>query len=166
MFVRSLAVLLFAVAFAFAAPSNAGNAQSSAANTQVANTQAAPAQPAGESPVAEAPAEMVPVDVMQEELALRDSVMQIRDSLCAVEKDSLRKSVVVEEAKCANWEQSYQVMKQNNEVCAKALGIAIEASEKDKDRADEERRKAAVMSSSSFMGGLLVGALLFWLIFD
>ena len=29
-----------------------------------------------------------------------------------------------------------------------------------------ERRKAAVMSSSSFMGGLLVGALLFWLIFD
>lgn len=160
MLVRLLAVLLFAVAFAFAAPSNAGNVQPNAANTQ-----AAPAQSAGESSAA-APAEMVPVDVMQEELALRDSVMQIRDSLCAVEKDSLRKSVVVEEAKCANWEQSYQVMKQNNEVCAKALGIAIEASEKDKDRADEERRKAAVMSSSSFMGGLLVGALLFWLIFD
>ena len=159
MLMRSLAVLLFAVAFAFAAPSNAGNAQ-------VANTQAVPAQPAGESPATEAPAEMVPVDVMQEELAIRDSVMQLRDSLCTVEKDSLRKSVVVEEAKCANWEQSYQVMKQNNEVCAKALGIAIEASEKDKDRADEERRKAAVMSSSSFMGGLLVGALLFWLIFD
>ncbi len=158
MFVKSFAVLLFAVAFAFAAPSNAGNAQ-------VANTQAVPAQPAGESPAA-APAEMVPVDVMQEELALRDSVMQVRDSLCMVEKDSLRKTVVVEEAKCANWEQSYQTMKQNNEVCAKALGIAIEASEKDKGRADEERRKAAVMSSSSFMGGLLVGALLFWLIFD
>jgi hypothetical protein len=158
MFVKSFAVLLFAVAFAFAAPSNAGN-------TQVANSQAVPAQPAGESPAA-APAEMVPVDVMQEELSLRDSVMQVRDSLCMVEKDSLRKTVVVEEAKCANWEQSYQTMKQNNEVCAKALGIAIEASEKDKDRADEERRKAAVMSSSSFMGGLLVGALLFWLIFD
>ncbi len=164
MFVKSFAVLLFAVAFAFAAPSNAGNAPSNAGKTQVANSQAAPAQPAGESPAA--PAEMVPVDVMQEELSLRDSVMQVRDSLCMVEKDSLRKTVVVEEAKCANWEQSYQVMKQNNEVCAKALGIAIEASEKDKDRADEERRKAAVMSSSSFMGGLLVGALLFWLIFD
>ena len=147
MFVKSFAVLLFAVAFAFAQPASP-----------------VPAQPAGESPAALA--EMVPVDVMQEELALRDSVMQVRDSLCTVEKDSLRKSVVVEEAKCANWEQSYQVMKQNNEVCAKALGIAIEASEKDKDRADEERRKAAVMSSSSFMGGLLVGALLFWLIFD
>ncbi|MBO6136681.1 MAG: hypothetical protein J6P30_08935 [Fibrobacter sp.] len=148
MFVKSFAVLLFAVAFAFAQPASP-----------------VPAQPAGESPAA-APAEMVPVDVMQEELALRDSVMQVRDSLCMVEKDSLRKTVVVEEAKCANWEQSYQVMKQNNEVCAKALGIAIEASEKDKGRADEERRKAAVMSSSSFMGGLLVGALLFWLIFD
>ncbi|WP_458450959.1 hypothetical protein [Fibrobacter sp.] len=165
MFVKSFAVLLFAVALAFAAPSNAGNAPSNAGNTQVANSQAVPAQPAGESP-AVAPAEMVPVDVMQEELSLRDSVMQVRDSLCMVEKDSLRKTVVVEEAKCANWEQSYQTMKQNNEVCAKALGIAIEASEKDKDRADEERRKAAVMSSSSFMGGLLVGALLFWLIFD
>jgi hypothetical protein len=164
MLLRSLAVLFFAVAFALAAPSKAGDAQSNAANTQVANTQAA--QPAGESPAVEAPVETVPVDVMQEELAIRDSVMQLRDSLCTVEKDSLRKSVVVEEAKCANWEQSYQVMKQNNEVCAKALGIAIEASEKDKDRADEERRKAAVMSSSSFMGGLLVGALLFWLIFD
>lgn len=164
MFVKSFAVLLFAVALAFAAPSNAGNAPSNAGNTQVANSQAVPAQPAGESPAA--PAEMVPVDVMQEELSLRDSVMQVRDSLCMVEKDSLRKTVVVEEAKCANWEQSYQTMKQNNEVCAKALGIAIEASEKDKDRADEERRKAAVMSSSSFMGGLLVGALLFWLIFD
>ena len=148
MFVKSFAVLLFAVAFAFAQPASP-----------------VPAQPAGESPAA-APAEMVPVDVMQEELSLRDSVMQVRDSLCMVEKDSLRKTVVVEEAKCANWEQSYQTMKQNNEVCAKALGIAIEASEKDKDRADEERRKAAVMSSSSFMGGLLVGALLFWLIFD
>ena len=116
--------------------------------------------------VSGAPAEQVSAAEFREELAIRDSVMQLRDSLCTVEKDSLRKSVVVEEAKCANWEQSYQVMKQNNEVCAKALGIAIEASEKDKDRADEERRKAAVMSSSSFMGGLLVGALLFWLIFD
>ena len=116
--------------------------------------------------VSGAPVEQVSAAEFREELALRDSVMQLRDSLCAVEKDSLRKSVVVEEAKCANWEQSYQVMKQNNEVCAKALSIAIEASEKDKDRADEERRKAAVMSSSSFMGGLLIGALLFWLIFE
>ena len=111
-----------------------------------------------------APSEQVPVDVMQEELAMRDSVMQVRDSLCAVEKDSLRKAIVVEDAKCANWEQSYQTMKQNNEVCAQALGVAIDVNEKNKEKVDEEKRKAATMSSTSFMGGLAVGLLVMWLI--
>ena len=101
---------------------------------------------------------------MQEELALRDSVMQVRDSLCVVEKDSLRKAVVVEEAKCANWEQSYQTMKQDNEVCAKALGVAIEVNEKSKDKVDDEKKKAAAMSSTSFFGGLAIGLLVMWLI--
>lgn len=120
---------------------------------------------ANTAPVAtETPAEQVPVDVMQEELAMRDSVMQVRDSLCAVEKDSLRKAVVVEEAKCANWEQSYQTMKQNNEVCAQALGVAIDVNEKNKDKADDERKKAATMTSTSFMGGLAIGLLVMWLI--
>lgn len=120
---------------------------------------------ANSAPVAtETPAEQVPVDVMQEELAMRDSVMQVRDSLCAVEKDSLRKAVVVEEAKCANWEQSYQTMKQNNEVCAQALGVAIDVNEKNKDKADDERKKAATMTSTSFMGGLAIGLLVMWLI--
>jgi len=122
---------------------------------------------AQESPVVEAAADpVVAASVVREELAMRDSVMQIRDSLCKVEKDSLRSAIVVEQAKSTNWEQSYQVMKQNNEVCAKALGVAIEANEKNKDSAAEERKKAAVMGSSSFFGGVLVGALLFWLIFD
>lgn len=118
------------------------------------------------APAAATPAssEQVPVDVMQEELAMRDSVMQVRDSLCAVEKDSLRKAIVVEDAKCANWEQSYQTMKQNNEVCAQALGVAIDVNEKNKEKVDEEKRKAATMSSTSFMGGLAVGLLVMWLI--
>lgn len=103
---------------------------------------------------------------LRQELSVRDSVMQVRDSLCGVEKDSLRTAVVIEQAKCANWEQSYQTVKKDNEVCAQALGVAIEANQRDKDSAAEERKKAAVMSSSSFFGGLLVGGLLFWLIFD
>lgn len=142
------AVVLFLVAFAFAAETvPAGNA------------------PAGDAPVVpEASVEQVPVDVMQEELALRDSVMQVRDSLCAVEKDSLRKALVVEDAKCGNWEQSYQTMKENNEVCAKALGVAIDVNEKNKAKADEERKKAATMGTSSFLGGLAVGLLVMWLI--
>ena len=142
------AVVLFLVAFTFAAETvPAGNA------------------PAGDAPVVpEASVEQVPVDVMQEELALRDSVMQVRDSLCAVEKDSLRKALVVEDAKCGNWEQSYQTMKENNEVCAKALGVAIDVNEKNKAKADEERKKAATMGTSSFLGGLAVGLLVMWLI--
>ncbi len=120
--------------------------------------------PSGSATAESSPAETVPVDVMQEELALRDSVMQVRDSLCVVEKDSLRKAVVVEEAKCANWEQSYQTMKQDNEVCAKALGVAIEVNEKSKDKVDDEKKKAAAMSSTSFFGGLAIGLLVMWLI--
>lgn len=120
--------------------------------------------PSGSASAESSPAEMVPVDVMREELALRDSVMQVRDSLCVVEKDSLRKAMVVEEAKCANWEQSYQTMKQNNEVCAKALGIALEVNEKTKNKADDEKKKAAAMSSTSFFGGLGIGLLVMWLI--
>ena len=145
---KFLAVVLCVVALAFAAETApAGNA------------------PAGEAPaVSDAPAEQVPVDVMQEELAVRDSVMQVRDSLCAVEKDSLRKALVVEDAKCANWEQSYQTMKQNNEVCAKALSVSIDVNEKNKQKADDERKKAATMGTSSFLGGLAVGLLVMWLI--
>lgn len=147
--VKHFLVVLFCVAaFAFAA----GNAPAS--DVPTANAPAA----------SEASAEQVPVDVMQEELAMRDSVMQIRDSLCAIEKDSLRKAVVVEEAKCANWEKSYQTMKQNNEVCAQALGVALDVNEKSKEKVDDEKRKAATMSGSSFLGGLGIGLLVMWLI--
>ena len=103
---------------------------------------------------------------VSEEIAVLDSVMQVRDSLCSIEKDSLRKSLVVEEAKCANWEQSYETMKKDNAVCAQALAVSIEVNEKSKEKADNERKQAAMMSSTSFLGGLGLGMLLFWLIFD
>lgn len=120
------------------------------------------AQPA--DPVSTEAVGQIAVSEVQAELAMRDSVMQERDSLCAVEKDSLRKAVVVEEAKCANWEQSYQTMKQNNEVCAQALGIALEVNEKTKDKAEEERKKMTMMGGSSFLGGIGIGLLIMWLI--
>ena len=63
------------------------------------------------------------------ELAVRDSVMAVRDSACTVEKQSLRSDLEIEKAKCENWEQSYNALKKNNETCAKALGIAMEASQ-------------------------------------
>ena len=120
--------------------------------------------PAPTDPTVDTSVEQVPVDVMQEELSVRDSVMQLRDSLCMVEKDSLRKAVVVEEAKSANWEKSYQTMKADNEVCAKALGVALGVNEKSKENADEEKKKAAMMGGTSFLSGLGIGLLIMWLI--
>ena len=152
---RFLVVLFCVATFAFAA--------APADNAPAGNAVAASAAPVDSAP---AVASESPVDVMQEELAMRDSVMQVRDSLCTVEKDSLRKAIVVEEAKCANWEQSYQTVKRDNEVCAQALGTTLEINEKNKEKADDERRKAAMSSGMSFTSGLLLGALLFWLIFD
>ena len=113
--------------------------------------------PAPTDPTVDTSVEQVPVDVMQEELSLRDS-------LCMVEKDSLRKAVVVEEAKSANWEKSYQTMKADNEVCAKALGVALGVNEKSKENADEEKKKAAMMGGTSFLSGLGIGLLIMWLI--
>ena len=115
-------------------------------------------------PVSSEAVGQVSVSEVQSELAMRDSVMQVRDSLCMVEKDSLRKAVVVEEAKCANWEQSYQTVKKDNEVCAQALGVAIELNETNKNAADEERKNAAMTTGSSFLGGLGIGLLIMWLI--
>lgn len=103
---------------------------------------------------------------LKEEIAVRDSVMAVRDSSCSVEKDSLRAALQVEQNKCANWEQSYNTIKRDNEVCAQALRVSIGVNEKRKERSEEERREMQMMGSTSFLGGLGLGMLLFWLIFD
>ena len=92
--------------------------------------------------------------------------MAIADSSCSVEKDSLRAALNSEKAKGENWEKSYETMKKSNETCAKALSVSIGVSENSKEKRDEERREAAMMSGSAFLGGLGLGMLLFWLIFD
>ena len=88
------------------------------------------------------------------------------DSSCSMEKDSLRAALNSEQAKTKNWEQSYETMKKSNETCARALSVSIEANEKSKEKEKQSKSQAAMMTSSSFMGGLAVGMLLFWLIFD
>ena len=55
-------------------------------------------------------------------------------------------------------------MKQNNEVCAQALGVALDVNEKGKEKVDDEKRKASTMTGTSFLGGLGVGLLVMWLI--
>lgn len=107
------------------------------------------------------------------ELAVRDSVMAVRDSACTVEKQSLRSDLEIEKAKCENWEQSYNTLKKNNETCAKALSVAIEASQEqtEKQKAKEEAEKEKegfnrMMTGASMATGFGLGMLIMWLIID
>ena len=107
------------------------------------------------------------------ELAVRDSVMSIRDSACTVEKQSLRSDLEVEKTKCENWEQSYNTLKKNNETCAKALSVAMQASQeqaekqKAKDaKAKEDEKNSMMMQSASMLGSFGLGMLIMWLILD
>lgn len=100
------------------------------------------------------------------ELAHRDSLMAVADSSCSVEKDSLRAALNSEQAKTKNWEQSYETMKKSNETCAKALSVSVGVNEKNQEKEKQSRSQAAMMTSSSFFGGVALGMLLFWLIFD
>ena len=157
---KILFALLFCIVAAFAADKPVANAK--AANSVPAESvSAAPADSAAEM---SAPQETC--SEFKSELAHRDSLMAVADSSCSVEKDSLRAALNSEQAKSKNWEQSYETMKKSNETCAKALGVSIEVSEKSKEKEKQSRSQAAMMTSSSFFGGIALGMLLFWLIFD
>ena len=101
---------------------------------------------------------------LKQELAVRDSIMQVQDNACTVEKDSLRAVIDTEKAKSENWEKSYNTVKKDNETCARMLSTSIEVNEKKKEKEDEEHRNAAMMTSSSFLGGIGIGLLIMWLI--
>ena len=104
------------------------------------------------------------------ELAVRDSVMAIHDSVCIVEKKALRSDLEIEKAKCENWEQSYNTLKKNNETCAKALSVAVQASqeqaEKQKAKEKEKEKSDVVMQSASMAASFGLGMLIMWLILD
>lgn len=156
---KILFALLFCVVAAFAADKPATNAKS--ANSVPAESVTAPADS-----VAEMSAPQETCSEFKSELAHRDSLMAIADSSCSVEKDSLRAALNSEKAKGENWEKSYETMKKSNETCAKALSVSVGVNEKNKERENQSRSQAAMMTSSSFFGGIALGMLLFWLIFD
>lgn len=164
---KILFALLFCVVAVFAAGDKAAGA--AAAN----GAKSVPAPVATDSVAAVSVDTSVEMSAPQEtcgesksEIAHRDSLMAVADSSCSVEKDSLRAALNSEQAKTKNWEQSYETMKKSNETCARALSVSIEANEKSKEKEKQSKSQAAMMTSSSFMGGLAVGMLLFWLIFD
>jgi len=161
--VKIFALVVFVCGMAFAAET-APVVESAAPAKASAESAAAPvaesAAPAVESAAAD------PVAQMQAEIAIRDSVMAVQKEACRVEKDSLRGAINIEQAKSANWEQSYNTIRKDNEVCAQALSVSLGVNENKKDHEEQEKRNAAMMTSSSFLGGIAIGMLLFWLIFD
>ena len=107
------------------------------------------------------------------ELAVRDSVMAVHDSACTVEKQSLRSDLEVEKVKCENWEQSYNTLKKNNETCAKALSVAVQATQeqmeqqKAKEKVDKEKENTdRMMTGASMAASFGLGMLIMWLILD
>ena len=114
-------------------------------------------------PATDASAPSVEMELKQE-LALRDSLMQVQGDACTLEKDSLRAAIDTEKAKSENWEKSYNTIKKDNETCAQMLSTSIGVNEKRKEKEEDERRNAAMMTSSSFLGGLGIGLLIMWLI--
>ncbi len=101
---------------------------------------------------------------LKQEIAVRDSVMQVQGEACTVEKDSLRAVIEAEKAKSENWEKSYNVVKKDNETCAQMLTTSLNVNENKKEKEEEDHKAAAMMASSSFLGGIGIGLLVMWLI--
>ena len=161
---KILMLILMVAVGVFAADATAAK---TAANTAPATAIAAPvAADSVANNVADGVAAPSETDELKAEIALRDSLMAEQGNSCKVEKDSLRQTIESEQAKSANWEKSYNTLKQENDVCTKALGVSIDISEKNKQKAEDEKKNASMMTSTSFIGGIAIGMLLFWLIFD
>lgn len=161
---KILMLILMVAVVAFAADATAVK---TAANTAPATAIAAPvAADSVANNAADSVAAPSETDELKAEIALRDSLMAEQGNSCKVEKDSLRQTIESEQAKSANWEKSYNTLKQENDVCTKALGVSIDISEKNKQKAEDEKKNASMMTSTSFIGGIAIGMLLFWLIFD
>lgn len=100
-----------------------------------------------------------------EEISIRDSVMALHDSSCAAEKDSLRFAMKMESSMCESWKQSYETMRKDNESCAQALRTAKEENENKVNEAEKSNSSSVIVPTSTFLGGLGIGMLLFWLFF-
>lgn len=161
---KILMLILMVAVVGFAADATAAK---TAANTAPATAIAAPvAADSVANNAADSIAAPSETDNLKAEIALRDSLMAEQGNSCKVEKDSLRQTIESEQAKSANWEKSYNTLKQENDVCTKALGVSIDISEKNKQKAEDEKKNASMMTSTSFIGGIAIGMLLFWLIFE
>ena len=106
---------------------------------------------------------------LKQEIALRDSLMAVGDSACTAEKDSLRGALALSNAMGDSWKQSYETMRKDGEACARAQNVAMAEDEyQDDEEVSSEKSEgfSTTAVASSFVGGLGIGMLLFWLIFE
>ncbi len=106
---------------------------------------------------------------LRQEVTLRDSLMAVGDSACAAEKDSLRSALAMGNAVSDSWKQSYETMRKDGEACARNLSATKSENEllkEESQKKEEESGFPAAVAGTSFLGGLGIGMLLFWLIFE
>lgn len=100
------------------------------------------------------------------EIALRDSLLSAKDSAHIAETQAMQTKLDIESARCGNWEQSYAVLDTNFQTCSKMLRVYAETAEKKTEQLNEARKMNAMAQSTSFIGGVLIGILVGWLIWD
>lgn len=161
---KMLLACVLATAFASAQDAAPVATAEKAASAEAAAVETSAAETGAEVAVAETAAPSVESE-LKEEIAVRDSVMAAQSESCSADKDSLRKALEIEQAKSANWEQSYETIKKDNALCAQALSVSIGVSEKKKEEVDDAKKAGSSMVTTSFIGGIGIGMLIFWLIF-
>lgn len=134
-----------------------------ASQTAVATSaNAAEAQPGNASPETASPEGENQVG-LQGELALRDSLLAANDSARAAEKARYETDIEVQSARCENWEKSYATIENEYRLCTKALGVYVESTEKYK---QESNKRDMVGPIGSFVGGILIGVLIGWAVWN
>lgn len=93
-----------------------------------------------------------------------DSVSVDSAAVAAVTPAVVAAPVTKDSVQCPVSDSAYTALKQNNNNCVTALTVAVNAQMEAKKNAGHDPQ-AMMMSATSFVTGLGLGALLFWLIF-
>ncbi|MDR1760696.1 MAG: hypothetical protein LBR60_09280 [Fibrobacter sp.] len=96
----------------------------------------------------------------QEEILMRDSLLAAKESLAIDREAFLRAELESEQAKCKNWEESWNTLKEDHGKCSTALRVAIESQMQ---TGSQTNKSNMMMTTSSFLGGIILGFLVGWL---
>lgn len=94
---------------------------------------------------------------VQEELALRDSLLAVGDSIRAAEQKMHESEMEIQNARCENWEKSYSTLQQEYNTCTKILRVNLTNGEA---KQKEMQRMARIAQMGSWVGGIVIGLLL------